>query len=282
MTKIGMVYSRIRVDEKMLLKAASDRSVAVDRIDDCTLTFDIFRKAYNIDVMLERCISHSRAFYAIRFFEHYGIPSVNRFEVATICGDKALTSLALVEHKVPTPRTIVAYEPETAIDAVETIGYPAVFKPVIGSWGRLMAKVDNRESAEAIIEHKHTLGSYMHSIFYVQEYIQKPERDIRVFVVGDEAVAAIYRRSRHWITNTARGGVATNCPVTEKLGDLALKAADAVGGGVVAVDMMETGKGDEITVNEVNYTMEFKNSVEPTGVDIPGKIIEYAVGQAKR
>jgi len=282
MTKIGMIYSRIRLDEKMLEKAAADRNVKVDKIDDCTLTFDIFRKPYDIDVMLERCISHSRAFYAIRFFEHYGIPTVNTFEVATVCGDKILTSLALVERKVPTPKTMVAYEPETAIKAIEAIGYPAVMKPAIGSWGRLMAKVDSKESAEAIIEHKHTLGSYMHSIFYIQEYINKPERDIRVFVVGDEAIAAIYRKSKHWITNTARGGVATKCPVTERLADLALKAAEAVGGGVVAIDMMETGRGDEITVNEVNYTMEFKNSVEPTGVDIPGKIIEYTVKQAKR
>lgn len=281
--KLGMLYSRIRLDEKMILDAARDRGVELETLDDRGLVLDIDgrRTPYLYDAVLERCISHSHAMYALRFLEHYGIPTINTFEVARVCGDKAETSLRLQEHGVPTPRTLVALDPETALKAVERVGYPAVLKPVVGSWGRLMAKVETRDSAEAIIEHKGTLGSYLHSIFYVQEYVPKPGRDIRVFVVGSEAIAAIYRTNPdHWITNTAQGAKASNCPLTPELEELSLKATDAVGGGVLALDIMESERG--LLCHEVNYTMEFKNSVAPTGVDIPGKIVEYVIDVAKR
>ncbi|MFZ1396740.1 MAG: RimK family alpha-L-glutamate ligase, partial [Candidatus Promineifilaceae bacterium] len=158
---------------------------------------------------------------------------------------------------------------------------PVVLKPAVGSWGRLLAKVNDREAAEAILEHKSTLGTYQHSIFYIQEYIAKPDRDIRSFVVGDETICAITRHSAHWITNTARGGSAENCPITPELDRLSRAAAQAVGGGVVAVDLLENGNG-RLLVNEVNYTMEFRNSIAPTGVDIPGRIVDYLlqVGEA--
>ena len=160
------------------------------------------------------------------------------------------------------------------------MGYPVVLKPAVGSWGRLLAKVNDRDAAEALLEHKTTLGSYQHGIFYIQEYVDKRGRDIRAFVVGDECVAAIYRTSPHWITNTARGGAASNCPVTPELAELTARAARAVGGGVVALDVFETGGG--LVVNEVNDTMEFKNSVAPTGVDIPGRIVDYLHAAAPR
>jgi [lysine-biosynthesis-protein LysW]--L-2-aminoadipate ligase len=162
------------------------------------------------------------------------------------------------------------------------MGYPVVLKPAVGSWGRLLAKVNDRDAAEALLEHKTTLGSYHHSIFYIQKYVDKKGRDIRSFVVGDECIAAIYRTSEHWITNTARGGRATRCPVTEDIRDISIKAAKAVGGGIVAIDIFETGNG--LLINEVNYTMEFKNSIAPTGVDIPKKIVDHvlAVGRGER
>jgi [lysine-biosynthesis-protein LysW]--L-2-aminoadipate ligase len=156
------------------------------------------------------------------------------------------------------------------------MGYPVVLKPAIGSWGRLLAKVNDREAAEALLEHKQVLGSYHHSIFYIQEYIPKPERDIRAFVIGDETVGAIYRCSPHWITNTARGGHATNCPVTSELNDMCVRAAHAVGGGVLGVDLLEDPERG-LLVNEVNYTIEFRNSIDTTGVDIPGRVVDYVL-----
>ena len=156
--------------------------------------------------------------------------------------------------------------------------YPAVLKPVTGSWGRLLARVHNRDSAEAILEHRQTLGDYNHHIYYVQEYIDKPGRDIRAFVVGDRTIAAIYRASNHWITNTARGGQATNCPVTERLNEICARAAEAVGGGILAIDLLEDAAGNYV-VNEINHTMEFRNSSKPTGVDIAQEVIDYVIRQ---
>jgi [lysine-biosynthesis-protein LysW]--L-2-aminoadipate ligase len=111
--------------------------------------------------------------------------------------------------------------------------------------------------------------------------VDKPARDIRAFVVGDETICAIYRYSQHWITNTARGGRAENCPVTPELHRLSTAAARAVGGGVVAIDLLETPDG-QLLVNEVNYTMEFRNSIAVTGVDIPGRMVDYVLGVARQ
>lgn len=283
--KIGMLYSRVRVEEKLLFDALDARSVQYDRIDDRDVEFDLQYPGHwrDYDVILERCINHSRALYALRILNDWGIPSVNTAYVADVCGNKLVTSSQLVRAGVPTTRIKIAFTPESAIKAIEEFGYPVVLKPAVGSWGRLLSKINDREAAEAVLEHKEVLGSYHHSIFYIQEYIRKPGRDIRAFVIGDETVAAIYRiRADHWITNTARGGQATGCPVTPELNRICVAASRAVGGGITGVDLFEDPERGLI-VNEVNYTIEFRNSIATTGVDIPNRIIDYvlAVGRGE-
>src|SRR5512142_745565 len=281
--KIGLLYSRVRVEEKLLFDALDARSVAYDKIDDRDVEFDLGDPGRwrDYDVILERCINHSRALYALKILNDWGIPSVNTAYVADVCGNKLVTSSALVRAGVPTTRIKVAFTPDSAIKAIEELGYPVVLKPAVGSWGRLLSKINDREAAEAVLEHKEVLGSYHHSIFYIQEYIRKPGRDIRAFVIGDETVAAIYRASEHWITNTARGGQATNCPVTPELNKICVAAARAVGGGIVGVDVMEDPHRGYL-VNEVNYTIEFRNSVATTGVDIPNRILDYVLAVGRR
>lgn len=277
---IAMLYSLIRVDEKLLLKAARKRGIELHKVDDRDCVFGLSNDTWKFDVVIERCISHSKALYALKFLNEYGLKTINTYDVALVCGDKILTSLALEKAKIPTPKTFVAFEPETAIKAIERLGYPAVMKPVVGSWARLLAKVDSRHAAEAIIEHKSTLGTYLHQIYYIQEYIDKPQRDIRAFVIGDQCEAAVYRENHHWITNTSKGGTTRECKLNDEIIDLSIKAAEAVGGGVIAVDIMETKDG--LVVHETNYTMEYKNSIVPTGVDIPDKILDYTIDIAKR
>jgi len=279
--RIGILCSRIRVEEKLILAEFDRRGVGYVKIDDDHVTFDLNEASYPYDVVLERSIHHSRALYALKALNDAGVPTVNTAEVADICGDKFKTTQALIKAGVPTPRTRMAFTPESALRAIEELGYPVVLKPAIGSWGRLIAKVNDREAAEALLEHKEILGSYHHSIFYIQEYIPKAQgRDIRAFVVGDECICAIYRASKHWITNTARGGQASNCPVTPALADICIGAAQAVGGGVVAIDVLEDADG-RLLVNEVNYTMEFRNSIDTTGVNIPARIVEYTLAAVK-
>jgi [lysine-biosynthesis-protein LysW]---L-2-aminoadipate ligase len=272
---VGVLMSRVRVEEKLLLEQLEQRGVRIIRFDDRVFTLDLQKPWQECDVVLERCINHLRALYTLRVLNDWGIPTVNTYEVASTCGDKLLTSSALAQAGVPIPRTILAYDHDSALAAIEEIGYPVVMKPAIGSWGRLLSRINDRDAAEAILEHKTTLGSFHHGAFYIQEYVNKPGRDIRSFVVAGETIAAIYRDSPHWITNTARGGIATNCPVTDEINDLSLRAAQAVGGGVVAIDLLESENG--LLVNEVNYTMEFRNSIDTTGVNIPARIVDHVI-----
>ena len=278
--RIGVLLSRVRVEEKLIIGALERRGIEHATIDDREVIFELGRNGFDYDVVIERCINHSRALYALRILHDAGVPTVNTFQVADTCGNKLLTTSALFRCGVASPRTLVAFTPESALQAIESLGYPVVLKPAVGSWGRLLSKINDREAAEAILEHKETLGTYHHSIFYIQEYVRKPGRDIRAFVVGNETICAIYRHSPHWITNTARGGQASVCPVTPELNDLCWAAATAVGGGVVAIDVFEDPERG-LLINEVNYTMEFRNSIEPTGVDIPGRIVDFAVRVAR-
>lgn len=278
MIRVGFLYTRLRVEEKYLLEELEGRpEVEVTHISDGEKFFDIAQKPAEVDVLFERSISYSRGLYISRIFEAHGIPVVNSSVVAERCGDKYVTSQLLVQNGIPTPRVVMAFDEESALGAVEAVGYPCVLKPVIGSWGRLLAKVDNRQTAESFIEHKASLG-INHQIFYVQEYINKPGRDIRAFVIGDEPICAIYRSSDNWITNTARGGVATNCPITDEMADLCQRAARAIGGGLLALDLFEVENG--FTINEINHTMEFRNSITTTGVNIPQKMVEYVIARA--
>lgn len=229
------------------------------------------------EVVLGRCVSQTRGLALSRLFGALGAVVINRPEVIETCGDKLATNAALTRAGVPTPRTGVAFTGEGVLEICERFGYPVVMKPVVGSWGRMVSKLNDRDAVEAVLEHKETLGGPQHKVFYLQEFVRKPGRDIRVFVVGDEPVAAIYRSSEHWITNTARGAVATNCPLYPELSEISRRAAEAVGGGVLAIDLLESERG--LLVVEVNHTMEFRNSVVTTRVDIPALVVRYAAAQ---
>jgi [lysine-biosynthesis-protein LysW]--L-2-aminoadipate ligase len=272
--RIGVLCSRIRVEEKLLFEAFEALGVTVTRLDEREIAARVGDFKPEVDVVLERSISTSAGLVASLLLEAAGVRVINSYATASVCADKIRTTLALEAAGVPQPEVEIALSPEAALEAVERIGYPAVLKPPVGSWGRLLARVNDRDAAEAIIEHKEVLGGINHQIFYVQEYIEKPARDIRAFVVGTETICAIYRSSPHWITNTARGGQASNCPVTPEIADLCQRSALAVSGGmggILAIDILEDPQRGFL-VNEVNHTMEFRNSITTTGVNIPEHI----------
>jgi len=279
---IGVLYSRVRVEEKWIFAAMERRGLDYERLDSRRVFFDLDNPDTwcQYDAILERSISYTNGLYALRVLDAWGVPTVNKLAVAEACGDKLTTSAALSKAGVPQPRNVIAFTPESALDVIEQMGYPVVLKPVVGSWGRLLAKINDREAAEAILEHKAVLGSVQHSIFYIQEYIEKPGRDIRAFVIGDRTVTAIYRKSPHWITNTARGGEGELCQLTAELEEVCSGAAQAVGGGVLAVDVIEHPERGYL-VNEINHTMEFHTTQPVTGVDIADLMVEYVVGVAR-
>ncbi|QSG04248.1 lysine biosynthesis protein LysX [Natranaeroarchaeum sulfidigenes] len=287
--KVGLLYSRIRKDEKLLLEELRERDHDVVKIDVRKQRFSIREppEAFEgVDVVLDRCLATSRSRYATQFCEAYDIPIVNSAETAEICADKVKNSLALEKAGIPTPNTEVAFTKDAAMQIIESFGYPCVLKPVIGSWGRLMAKIDSKSAAEAILEHKATLGHYEHKVFYVQEFVEKPGRDIRVLAVDGDPVGAMVRSSDHWLTNAAKGAETDSFELDEEATSLVEQASDAVGGGLLGVDLMETGvdeNGDPegYTVHEVNHTVEFKALNDATDVDVTGEVVDWLEAQVE-
>ena len=276
--RIGVLYSRVRVEEKWIFGAMEKRGIDYERLDDRAISFDLDNPApwRAFDAVLERSISYTSGLYALRMLNAFGVPTVNTAAVAEICGDKLTTSAMLAKAGLPQPHNATAFTPEAALEAIEAFGYPVVLKPVVGSWGRLLEKINDRDAAEAVLEHKATLGSVQHSVFYIQEYIAKPGRDIRAIVIGDRVLTAMYRKSEHWITNTARGGEGELCPITPEIESLCLGAAQSVGGGVLAVDLIEHPERGYL-VNEINHTMEFHTMQPVSGVDIADEIVAYVM-----
>ena len=276
MHTLAIFHSTVREEEKRLVAAAGSRAIRVRLIDIREQVFNPATYQVDFDAALQRSVSTVKGDYAIAFLEARGIPAINPLCVARNCEDKFQTSLLLFRAGIPVPRFALVFSPQQALRAVEALGgFPVVLKPPLGSWGRLLAKVNDPDALDALFEHKEVLGAPAQKAFYLQEFVHKPGRDIRAFVIDGETVCAIYRESPHWITNTARGGKARNCPVSDELRDLCRRVAEAIGGGLLAVDLFETAAG--LQVNEVNHTMEFRNSEGPTGVDIAAAVIDYCI-----
>jgi [lysine-biosynthesis-protein LysW]--L-2-aminoadipate ligase len=287
MNQIGLVYDRIRWEEKMLIDASKRLGLGLKIVDSKEICFDTLEDPAKIEeifgnVVLQRCISYFRGLHITAILENFGLHIINPFNVSLLCGNKLFTTLALIKAGVPVPRTLIAFTDSSALKALEVLGYPAVLKPVIGSWGRLVALIRDKNSAQALIESREEMQNSLMQIYYLQEYVKRPPRDIRTLTIGEEVVAAAYRYSAEgdWRTNVARGGRTEPCPITSEIEDLAIRASRAVGGGVLAVDCMESPEG--IVIHEVNNTPEFRGLFSATKVDIPEKIIEYAIKVMKR
>ena len=273
--RLGILYSRIREEEKQLI-AVAEAHPMIDLVllnsSDLILDFETLPE---VDLVLDREISQSRALHILQWLERSGIRTINSFEAARLGGDKVLTSKRLRARGVPTPNVKVTMGRESALNAIEQMGYPVVLKPVDGSWGRLIALIESRKAAEAILEHKSHLKSYFHGIYYLQEFIDKPDRDIRAFFIGGEVIGAAYRTSEHWLTNAARGARSYECRITPELERICIEAAEAVEGEAIAVDLMESASG--LTVHEVNCAMEFKSAQSALTCNIAELLIDYCV-----
>ncbi|MFD1598474.1 lysine biosynthesis protein LysX [Halobellus rarus] len=280
---VGLLYSRIRKDEKLLLTELRERGHEVEKIDVRKEQFNIAeppKSIEGVDLVVDRCLATSRSLYTTQFLDAYDVPVVNSAETADVCADKVKNSLALERAGVPTPNTEVAFTTDSAMETIEEFGYPCVLKPVVGSWGRLMAKVETPSAAEAILEHKATLGHYQHKVFYVQEFVEKPGRDIRVLAVDGDPIAAMTRSSDHWLTNAAKGGEVNAFDLDDRARELVAAASDAVGGGLLGVDLMETGS--DYTVHEVNHTVEFKALNDAVDVDVPAEVVDWLESKAEQ
>ena len=286
MVEVCVVYDKVRFEEKALYDTAKKKGLRAQIIDAKKITINNASKRKTLqfgDVVLQRCISHFRGLYLTACLEFMGFMVINKFKVGETCGNKLITSLTLAKSNVPTPKTNFAFCAESAIEVINTTGFPVVLKPIIGSWGRGVFPIRDEEVANMIIEMRKENDNPLSRIYYVQEMIKRPPRDLRCIVVGDKIVAAIYRYSveNEWRTNVSRGGKAQLAPITNELEDIALRAAKSVGGGILGVDLMEDEKRG-LLVHEVNNTVEFRGASNVSESDIAGAMIDYALTIAKK
>ncbi|CAM5507753.1 lysine biosynthesis enzyme LysX [Streptomyces spiroverticillatus] len=265
--RLGVLASRVRFEEKAVLEALERRGAVCEQIDPRALSVRAGGPWAGPRTVLNREIGHYRALYAAGALESAGVTVLNSAAATSLCGDKWQTSAALVAQGVPTPETVLALTPEAALEALEQFGYPAVLKPLVGSWGRLVTRVTDAAMAAAVLEHLAALPSPQSHIVYVQREVPKPDRDIRVLVVGGRAVGATYRRSDQWRTNVARGAVSERCPLDADLAGLAVRAAETLGALIAGVDLLQEPDG-RLTVLEVNDRVEFRGLQQSHGTDI--------------
>jgi [lysine-biosynthesis-protein LysW]---L-2-aminoadipate ligase len=286
MVEVCIIYDKVRFEEKALYEKTQSKGIKSQIVDAKTITIGTDSKKKNFilgDIILQRTVSHYRGLYLTACLEFLDFKVINRFKVSEMCGNKLITSIVLAKNKIPTPKTQFAFSAESAQETIRKTGFPLVLKPIVGSWGRGIFPLRDRETASMIVEMREQDDSPLSRIYYVQEMIDRPPRDIRCIVVGDQAVTAIYRYSAQaeWRTNVARGGKVELAPITKEVEDLALRAAKAVGGGILGVDMMED-KNRGLVVHEVNNTVEFHGAASVSKADIPGAIIDYAVKIARK
>ena len=280
MTKVCIVFDRLRSEEKMLQKEASDLGYDTSMLDAkiTQINTDSKKEDFDLgDVVLERCVSYFRGLHFTSSLEFMDVTAINKYDVANICGNKMIMTLCLKKNNVPTPKTYFSFSGESALENLEKVGYPLVIKPLIGSWGRGVMPLKDKDAAEAVMEIRDINDGPHDRIYYLQELIQRPPRDIRVITVGDEPVAAMYRKSSDGFkTNIALGADPELCEITKEMEEIAIKASKAVGGGILGIDMMEDEK-EGLVVHEVNNTVEFKGLARVAKRNIPKAMVEYAI-----
>lgn len=280
MNTIGLLHSITRIEEKLIIQSLKRRKIDFISLDPRLMTLDGNKGlGKKVSVVLNREISQTRAELVLEYLNKIGIQTINSLQSTRLCNNKALCTWELRKFGIDVPKTLVVFSADEAIKAAEEIGYPIVIKPVIGSWGRLLAKIDNQNTLESILEHKEALNNPSHSIFYLQEYIEKPGRDIRILVIGGEPIAAMYRKSDHWITNTAKGAVPKKLKLNSELIELTKRVTNALGVEIAGIDIVETDFGYKVL--EVNSTVEFHGLQSVTDINIADKIIDYVVSNLK-
>jgi [lysine-biosynthesis-protein LysW]--L-2-aminoadipate ligase len=292
--EFSMVCNKLSWEEKSIVEAAKRKDVKVNIILNTTYFANLEKDNVSTEVVLQRSLSYVRGLFITAILENFGHRVINSYKTSELCGNKLLTSLLFVKNHIPTPQTYCAFTPESSLEALQELGYPAVIKPVIGSWGRMVALLKDQDFAKAILEEREVMGDIFQKIYYFQEYVLKRSRnmkeylrrdkiprDIRVFIIGNEVVAAMNRQEMEgdWRSSATRGARAVSLDITSEIEELALKAAKVVEGDVLGIDILE---GETLTVNEINHVPGFQALANSTGKDIGGRIVDYIIGKMRK
>ena len=293
--QISIAINRINWEEKQIIQDLKKRGVKVNLIDNKQAFFNLEEPMLKADIVLDRSLSYLRGLYISAILEYQGFRVVNSYDTARICGDKLITTLELIKNKLPVAKTYCAFTKDASLKALDKLGYPAVIKPIIGSWGRLIALLNDKQVAKSILEEREVMGQLYQKIFYLQEYVKKPPRnireyasrekvarDIRVIIIGDQVIEAMYRfeNVEDWRSAATMGAKTSTCPITPEIEDLSLKTAKAVNGEILGIDLMEDEER-KLLVQEINHTCGFKAISLTTGNAIATKINDYLIKQIK-
>jgi len=276
--KITVLYDTIRLEEKLLIEAAKKNNFDLEMVDCKKLSIDLNERSIIDNPVLQRCVSYYRNLHSTAALEGQGVQVVNCLNTGVFAGNKLFTHMLLQKAGVSTPNATVAFSKDSALESLKKNGFPKIIKPTVGSWGRMVSKINDMDGAEGIIDGREAMYP-IHQVHFLEEFVERPPRDIRVIVIGDNVAAGIYRNSGdgNWKTNTHLGGSAEICEISNELEDICIKAKDAVYGDIVGIDLMES-KDKGMVVHEINNTTEFRNVVRVTGVDIPKLMLEYVKG----
>jgi RimK family alpha-L-glutamate ligase len=206
--------------------------------------------------------------------QEYGLKLINSRESLEIASDKFLTSLFLEKHKLPTPKTIVCENPEDAISAFEELGGDIVIKPLYGSRGVGITRIQDKGFAENVI---YTLGQ-LNEIYYLQEFVEHKNRDIRILIIGGKVIAGMYRVSDSWKTNIHAGAAMKPIDLTKEMQTLAIKAAEVTRTEIAGIDIVETSKG--LSILEVNSIPGFTALQKVTEVNLAEEMVDYFLKHA--
>ena len=286
---VGILNNRITWEVKQLITEFEKNQIKYELLNNQKVYYRLSKEKdlkSNFDLILERSLSYLRGLYSCAILETKGYKVINNFECLTTSGNKLLTTLKLIEKKIPTPETCIAFKDRSAINAIEgNTGYPAIIKPIIGSWGRLIAKLEDYNSATANLECREIMGNIYQKIYYLQEYIPNPNSknptDIRVFVIGNKCVAAMARFSpeKDFRSNIAVGGTAEPIELSPELEKLSIQSSKAINGEIVGIDLMI--KKGNLNVIEINGTPQFKGIASATKINIASEIVEYIMNKYK-
>jgi [lysine-biosynthesis-protein LysW]--L-2-aminoadipate ligase len=275
---ILLSVTMLRPDEKLLLHALRARGVRVRPVLQEDLAELAAGRTALPRLSMIRNLSHREAVGVARRLETLGTRTLNQSGAIELCNDKGLQALLFARHDIPHPVTRHAYSYSHVREAATELGWPAVLKPVSGSWGRGVTKLVDEECVEAWVGGRESTdaGGKLFPVL-IQEYVDKPGYDLRVVVVGRTPIVAIRRASADWRTNTHLGAEVERVEMTAEIGTLCARLAGVLGDGFYGVDLLEDRHDGELKVLEVNANPEFARSAAIHGVDVAGHLAAYVV-----
>jgi RimK family alpha-L-glutamate ligase len=207
--------------------------------------------------------------------ERNGLYIINPPNAIEHCVDKYDILALLEDSNIPVPRTLATESVNEAIAAFNELGGDIIVKPIFGSRGQGITRINNIDIADTIFK----AITFHHGVIYMQEFIQHGFSDIRAFVIGDHVVASMRRIATGWKTNYSRGAKPAPEKISKEYEDIAIKSVQAIGCKIAGIDILESPNGPYIV--DVNSQPGWKGLQTVTNTNIAEEIINYTINELK-